>query len=77
MSALLLGWQGLSVDASVAKVAIKGLLALFGILSVFVIKSIVIGVASWIDYQKDEVALPNEAVRHGFRQILNRRAIFR
>lgn len=66
--AVFVGWKELKIDAATAHVAIRGLLGLLIILTLFVVISIISGVFSWFDYRREEVELLKDEVDHKFRK---------
>ena len=66
--AVFVAWKDLKIDANAARLGIRGLMGLLTVLTIFVILVIVAGIASWIDYRREEVKLLDTEVEQGFRQ---------
>lgn len=66
--AVFLSWRKLEISADIARIGIQSLLLLLVFIALFSIVSIVVGVASWFDYRKEEVELLNKTVAIGFRK---------
>ena len=66
--ALFVGYSGWKVPPGIARAGVRGLLALMTIVAVFTILLIVIGVATWLDYRREECELTNRYFKDGFRQ---------
>lgn len=66
--ALFVSWRQLNITVEVAITAMRGLLALLIILTLFVVSSLIAGILSWFDYRWEEVELLNETVKQGFRK---------
>lgn len=64
-----INYKKMEISPDVAQLAIKGLLGLLVLLSVFVIISMLSGLFSWFDYRKEEVALLDVVVAKGFRKL--------
>jgi len=63
---LFLKWRERKLDAVDARIATRALLGLLGILTLFVVASIVVGVVSWLDYRREEAEFLNREVEPGF-----------
>jgi len=76
-AAVFASWNrlGLSIDAS--RALIRGLEGLLVIIAGFVCVSVLAGIASWIDYRREEVRLLGEVVRHGYRKPPSLRNVWR
>lgn len=66
--ALFVGWKNLKLTPEMARVGIESLLALFSLLSIFVIFLILAGIFSWFDYRREECELLDKAVEPSFRK---------
>jgi hypothetical protein len=66
-AAVFVTWRKSGIDARTTIITMHGLLALFTMLALFVILSVLAGVFSWLDYRREEVELLTETVRPGFR----------
>lgn len=66
--ALFAAWKNLKLTPEIARVGIESLLALFILLSIFVIFLILAGIFSWFDYRREECELLDKAVEPGFRK---------
>ncbi|MDF5707084.1 MAG: hypothetical protein PUP90_05220 [Nostoc sp. S4] len=75
--AVFVSWRKLEITPDIAKLGITSFLGLLIITAIFSIFSIVVGVASWVDYRKEEVELLNETVRPGFRKPARIRNLWR
>ena len=76
-AAVFVTWRKSGIDARTTIITMQGLLALFTMLAVFVILSVLAGVFSWLDYRREEVELLAETVRPGFRVAPNPRHFLR
>jgi uncharacterized iron-regulated membrane protein len=65
--AVMVGWPKLNIGAYAAKLGIRGLTIVLVLLGVFVVLSLLSGVASWMDYRREEVDLLKQAVGPGSR----------
>ena len=66
--AVLVGWPKLGIGPYVAKLGIRSLVIVLVLLGIFVIVSMLSGVASWMDYRREEVNLLTQAVGPGTRE---------
>ncbi len=64
---LFLKWRERKLDPADARIATRALLGLLGILTLFVVASIVVGVVSWLDYRREEAEFLNREVEPGNR----------
>ena len=76
-AAVFVTWRKSGIDAKTTIITMHGLLALFTMLAVFVILSVLAGVFSWLDYRREEAELLTETVRPGFRAAPNPRHFWR
>jgi small-conductance mechanosensitive channel len=65
---LFVGYRKWGIPTSVARSGILGLMVLLSIVAAFTVMLIVIGVASWLDYRREECELTDSAVYPGFRK---------
>ncbi|NBE80879.1 hypothetical protein [Micromonospora rubida] len=65
--ALMIGYKKWGIDAGLARKGVVGLAALVTVVALFVIFLIVVGIASWIDYRREECTLSEKVVGPGFR----------
>ena len=66
--ALFVGWREAGADAETARMALRALVGLLGLVTAFVVATLLIGVASWVDARGEEVDLLNAKVLPGYRR---------
>jgi hypothetical protein len=66
--AVFVGWRKLEITADAARLAVHSLMILLGLLSLYVVASVVAGIFSWWDYRNDEVDLLETVVDPPFRK---------
>lgn len=65
---LFVGRSELGIDAATARLGLRALIGLLGLVTLFVVLSIGAGVASWVDYRKEEADLLDAEIAPGFRE---------
>jgi hypothetical protein len=69
--ALMVGYEEWGIRPSVARTGVVGLMTLVSTVALFVVLLIAAGVASWLDYRREECELTDSLVGPGFRQPAN------